>query len=330
MIKIKIYHNKSIIFQFKLLNKIIKMLKENEKELEENINIELKTNISTLNIHTDSVYCLTLLHDGRLTSGSADKLIIIYHKETYKPDLIIKEHKKAVNCLIQLKNGILSSCSNDKTIKLFFIKENCYNILQTLNLHSNWVYKILELSNNYLVSGSSDKTIIFYIKENIKYKKDYSISVSDGVENIIEIKQNEIVYSTDDGKINFFDLNERKNKSIIENIRASTNSFCMIRKHLLLIPGFNIINIINVNEYKKIRQIDISNTWWIKGVCMLNFNIIITCDYNRNLIKWKIDEDNLILAYKKEEAHNNFINIVLNLCNGHFATGSSDNTIKIW
>ena len=157
-----------------------------------NQNNEFKTYITTLKIHTNSVLCLTILNDGRLVSGSSDNSIIIYNKETYQPNIIIQEHDDAINYLIQLKNGILASCSNDKTIKLFNIKENEYELIQTLNLHYRWVNKILELSNNYLVSGSYDETIIFYIKEDIKYKKDYSISASDFVCDIIETKRNEI------------------------------------------------------------------------------------------------------------------------------------------
>ena len=189
--------------------------------------------------------------------------------------------------------------------------------------------KILELSNNYFVSGSKDKKIIFYINEGKKYKKDYSISTSEGVRNIIETKQNEIVYSTWDDKINFFDLNERKNKSVIENISSSIYSFYMISKDLLLIIGEKI-NIININEYKKIRQIDIPNANWINGVCRLNNNEIITGDNSNTLREWKIEKDNLILISKKENAHNGFINVILNLGNEHFATASDDNTIKIW
>ena len=102
-----------------------------------NQNIEFKTHITTLKIHTDWVNCLIILNDGRLVSGSIDKSIIIYNKETYKPNIIIQEHKDAIKCLIQLKNGILASCSHDNTIKLFNIKENEYELIQTLNLHSN-------------------------------------------------------------------------------------------------------------------------------------------------------------------------------------------------
>jgi len=293
-----------------------------------NQNIEFKTNITTLKIHTNGVNCLTVLNDGRLVSGSYDNSIIIYNKETYQPNIIIQEHEGAVFCLIQLKNGILASCSNDKTIKLFNIKENEYELIQILNLHSNYVNTILELSNNYLISCSDDETIIFYIKKDIKYKKYYSIT-SGYVNNIIETKQNEIVYSTW-GEINFFDINKRKNKSIIKNINASWNSFCMINNDLLLIGGENMIYIINVNKYKKIRQIDIPNSGYIYATCKLNSNIIIIGDKNGNLMKWRIEKDNIILISKKQNAHKNYITVILNLFNRNIVTSSYDGTIKIW
>ena len=46
--------------------------------------------------------------------------------------------------------------------------------------------------------------------------------------------------------------------------------------------------------------------------------------------QWKIDRDNLILISKKEKAHDNYINVLLNLGNGLIASGSEDTTIKIW
>ena len=76
---------------------------------------------------------MSILDDIRLISGSADNSIIIYNKITYQPDLIINEHKGSVNYIIQLNSGIIATCSNNKTIKLFKIKEDNYNIIQTLN-----------------------------------------------------------------------------------------------------------------------------------------------------------------------------------------------------
>ena len=251
----KIKEKDNIIYELK---EKIKLLEEKLNNKTNNINndininnnnyndydISLKNPIHILNNHTGSIFCLSILNDGRLISGSDDNSIIIYNKITYKPDLIIKEHKNAVRCIIQLSSGILASCSNDNTIKLFNINGNNYNILQTLNYHTKHVYKIIELKNKYLVSCSSDKSIIFYLKENNKYIKNYHISTNGPCYCINQIKENEICYSEvisyDDynNNICFYDINERKIKSSISSISKSDLSpFIMISKELLFIPG---------------------------------------------------------------------------------------------
>jgi len=135
--------------EIKLLKKKLnkyknKEIKNDNNNLYNNFDIKLKEPIHILNNHTSYVNCLTILKDGRLVSGSSDKSIIIYNKETYKPDLTIKEHKDDVFCIITLSSGILASCSCDETIKLFNIRDNKYNILQTLKYHTRSVRKIIE------------------------------------------------------------------------------------------------------------------------------------------------------------------------------------------
>ena len=44
----------------------------------------------------------------------------------------------------------------------------------------------------------------------------------------------------------------------------------MINKEVLVFPGFNKISIINVIEYKLVRIIEVPNSSWICGVCILN------------------------------------------------------------
>ena len=283
-----------------------------------------------LNYHKDKVYCLTVLNDGRLVSGSDDNSIIIYNKKDYKPDLIINEHTSWINCLTTLLHGILVSCSKDTTIKLFDIKDNKYEIIQTLNLHSEPVNQLKELDNNSLVSCSDDKTIIFYKDDNDKYKKDYSITTSDWVRNIIPIKSNEIVYSTyNERKLYFFDLNEKKNISVIEDIICSHNSDYKITEDLLLIPGLNVINIINIKDRNKKEPI-VENGGMIYGICKLYPNTIITGGEYGILRKWKVEEDNLFLKSKSETIGNDCIFMVLNMKNGHFAACYENNIIKIW
>ena len=82
--------------------------KISKEDLYKDFNIKLKNPIHKLKAHTSCVYCLTVMNDGRLVSGSADNSIIIYNKTTYQPDIIIKEHSNSVFCVNQLSSGVLA------------------------------------------------------------------------------------------------------------------------------------------------------------------------------------------------------------------------------
>jgi len=315
-----------------------KKLDKNDKipkeDLYKDFDIKLKNPIHKLKAHTSCVYCLTVMNDGRLVSGSNDHSIIIYNKTTYQPDIIIKEHSSSVCCLTQLSSGVLASCSSDYTIKLFNIKGVEYEIIQTLNYHSNVVYKIVELKNKSLASCSADSSILFYFKDNNEYQKDYKISTNGSCSSIIQTKDNEICYSeVTNNTICFFDLLGRKIKTSISNISKYNGCrewFIMISKDLLLIPGASKISIVNVNHYNIARIIDVPGASTITGVCLISKNILLTGDYAEIIRQWRIEGDNLILIYQKEKTHDGDINCLLNIGNGYIASGSDDSSIKIW
>ena len=124
-------------------------------------------------------------------------------------------------------------------------------------------------------------------------------------------------------------------KKIINKINVdiscnSTDCLLMISKDLLFIAGLNKISIVNVNSYNLIRTIRKDNSDWINVVCMLNKDIIITGDNNRRIIQWKIENDNLKLISKKENAHDNSIYTLSKLDNGLILSGSRDKSVKIW
>ena len=126
---------------------------------------------------------------------------------------------------------------------------------------------------------------LYFNKDKNEYKKDYKISTNGPCYCINEIKENEICYSEEiNDNICFYNINERKIKSSISNIsKMDISPLIMISKELLFIPGENKISIININYYELIREIKVSNSGWIYGICMLNDNIMLTGDYESTI-----------------------------------------------
>ena len=118
--------------------------------------------------------------------------------------------------------------------------------------------------------------------------------------------------------------------SVVDNYNSYRLWIIMVKKNLLLVPGDNKIFIINTEQYKLVRTIEAPNSNLIQGVCLLNKDMLLTGDTGKTIRQWKIEGDNLILMSKKENAHENDINVLLNLGNGFIASGSDDGTIKIW
>ncbi len=98
----------------------------------------------------------------------------------------------------------------------------------------------------------------------------------------------------------------------------------------MAVPGENQITIIDIDKYKQVKIIKVPDSSWILGSCKINENTLFTGERNLSIRQWKIEEDNLILVSKKDNAHNGDINTLVNLGNGHFASGSDGGIIKIW
>ena len=156
---------------------------------------------------------------------------------------------------------------------------------------------------------------------------------------MIQTKDNEICYSEkNNDKICFYDFLEKRIKYSISNLSKNDGKdhgvrewFVMIKKNLLLIPGYVQISIINTEQYKLVHKIDIGSNW-ICGVCMINEDMLLTGGDDHLIIQWKIEGDNIKLISKKENTHNGDISVLVNIGRGFIASGAchNDNTVKIW
>ena len=147
---------------------------------------------------------------------------------------------------------------------------------------------------------------------------------------MISVKPGELVISGNANKIQFFELNSRKLKEII-NINRDIywdpgNFLCMMNERCLCVGGKDKITIIDVYQKSIIREIEDKGFHFC--LYKLTDNILLTgnkCD----ITQWKISQTNLELISKKEKAHQNNIREIIRF-NKFIISCSDDHSIKIW
>ena len=121
------------------------------------INIPEGETMLVLEGHTNGIFSVIQLTDGRLVSCSDDRKIKIWDTISGCCMMTLMGHTHIVFCVIQLTDGRLVSGGGDKTIKLWdTISGSC---LMTLDGHTFWVCCLIQLNDGRLVSGGGDGTI---------------------------------------------------------------------------------------------------------------------------------------------------------------------------
>ena len=293
--------------------------------------------INLTNLGEKGINTILQLQDGRLASGGEDGSIIIYNKQTFVPELTIKKHKDSIYDIIQLKNGNLLSCSrNDKTMNEYKLNENnTYQVLSTVNVgQDNYPRQIVELENNEIGLVAYNH-IIFYLNINNKLDEDFKIKSDDNQIGVfcemLPVKPGELVIGGVTDKIQFFELNTRKLKEIININRdihwSPSNLLCMMNERCLCVGGKNKITIIDVYNKNIISEVEENGNH--RCLYKLNDNILLTGKNNGDITQWRINGNNLTFVNKKEKAHQNHINEIIRF-NNSIISCSYDHSIKIW
>ena len=298
---------------------------------------------NTIKINTQSIYCLLILNDGRICSASNDSKINILNKFTYETEITIDIFQNGIYYISQLKNLNLICCS-EKIIKIIKIldknkKSNkLFEVIQTLSKHSNKIWKVIELSDNNLISCSSDKTIIIWENNNNFYKFKYFIPIiADSVRSIIETKINEIAYTSFyEQKLYFYNTKTRNQIKILTKIFSSgwNNDIFYYNENYIFVGGNLNIYLINIKKYIIINSFETDN--YILSFLLMGNNYLLTGDNKGNIYQWMFNEkeENLSLMSKKiEKSLNNLEKSIYNIKlidNNRLITASEDSTIKIW
>lgn len=290
--------------------------------------------IKTIKEHNESVNSLLLLQDGRLASCSTDKTINIYNlNNNYHCDIRIKTgHTNGVTYICELEKNKIASCSLDKSIKIWSISKSTYQCEHTYQeAHSNYIWKVILMPNNRIASCSKDKTIKIwkcqYPYTMIKELEGHSQSVK----TLIQLKEKDKLLSASniDFSLIIWDSSSYNCDKVINNINCcDINSLYEIDNHRVIVGGFQMITIINVDSYKVEEKYLNEQLDYVYSLMMLrDGNILCGCVQGK-IYKYNIKLNTITVS--ENTSHNSHIFDLVSVNKHQFISCSYDKTIKIW
>jgi WD40 repeat protein len=238
-----------------------------------------------------------------------------------------------------LKNKNIACSFNDYfTLKIIKIKNNNeYENIQIINkAHNNNITKIIELNNGNIITFSHDCYFKIWKSNNNynEYAKIYEFNDSNYIFDGIEIKDNEILYSSNSNpqSLVFFDLNFKVKFNVLKNLKLYREIGCRsikLNNDEVVVAGDKKIYLIDINNYEISHEIDTD----YRNYCILKLsnNLFLTGDSNGTITQYKIKNKYLNKESIKNNCSKNSWMMVMTLLNDKIITaGDGSNEIKIW
>ena len=240
-----------------------------------------------------------------------------------KPDCITK--------IIEFRNGglLISSLINGQIYVWNLFSKN---IDYSINAHKSSIWSMIKLSNDYIVSGSSDKMIKIWDIINKKTEPNIKLKGHKGTIFCLgEIEKDKIISGSEDRTIRLWDLVKKECIKILEDPNGSKIN-C---SYILSDPGFiitggddNLLKIWNIySDYIPNTLVGHECTiWCITSVS--DDDTIIASGSSDNAIKiWDLTSLKCLFTL---EGHENTISSLKLLKNDLLVSASWDKTVKIW
>ena len=319
-------------FQKRLLALEEKVFGKKEKETKKE-NDEFKgkfenlTNTKTIQPHTSCISNIILLQNNKLATSSLDGYIKIYNKDTFEPEISIKENSY-IDWIEQVKDGTLISCPRDNTIRLYEIKDKSYNTINVLK-ESSSAWKMKELQSGKLISSMSNYDIKVWIKKNDTLECEFIIPNGGESYDILEIRKNEVV-ALSSTNVNFYDLNKRDKIYSISGFESFNlnpgRKFCKANDELLLVCGSNNIFLVDIKSYQLISKIECQN---IVTLYKISNDFILSGQSNGDIKQWQCIGRETKLSSYKNKGNNSDVTAFLKL-NEIILSGDKAGNIKFW
>ncbi|CAF1101933.1 unnamed protein product [Brachionus calyciflorus] len=272
--------------------------------------------------HSSSIFCIKSIGQDKLLSGSSDKTIKLWDKNTGECLRTYHGHTNSIYTLCLVNYEKFLSGSSDTTIKYWNI--NTSECLKTINAHEGYIYDVKLLNNKKFFSVSWDKSIKIWKLKKLEFLK--SIKMGAGILSA-EKFDNKVIVGLNDGLIKILDIEK---ECVIKTLTGHTSYvFC-----LKLINKTTLASRSNDNSVK-IWNIDSGNCLEeTKGHSSTFNSLAVSCEdklfigFNDGNIKLWNKEKNTILDIIKG-INNQICALDINN-NGELFASTIDKTIIIF
>ena len=315
----------------------------------QNFKFENMNNIKTLNNNYGNIVCIKTLDDGRIAAGDQNSNLVIYNKETFNPDIIIKNNLGNLFNFVQLKNKNLACTYHTyqavDILKIIKIKSNNeYEDIQIINnAHDkNGISKIIELQNENLITFSLDYSFkIWKLNNNNQYEKIYEFKDSNYLSDGLEIKDNEIILyavNTNPNSLVFYNLNKNEKIRTLNNLNLMFSCIgeriIKINNDEVAIAGDKKVYLIDIKNYldnkKNLILHEIDYDCCNYCILKLSNKLFLTGDAKGTITQYKIENNKIIKESYKNKSHENEIYSIFKFNGMIISGGYKSNGIKIW
>ena len=316
-----------------------------------NKNISKKTFKSNVSI-TDNIYSGLIDNKGIIFLGS-DSCLNIYRFDLkankIESEFSIKNLDGAVNTIVEIKDDFLAIGTSNSGVKIIeFLGNKKYRIHQEIiNQDKDSIYKIIEISNYFLISCDERNIFMYKLKKNNYYEICQEINLNSPTCCILQISKNIIAANHIVlNKISFYELNKKQLnlKNQIDNIELSfsNSSMAILNDNFFCSIAKQNIYIISIEYFTIVKKVEL--TMNITNLFPLCIGMILLChckekekgklDYslsikaldenNKDLL---IDFDDVIIEKNVDDIDDIFY---LNFFNPNYMVLVSQSNISVW